>query len=346
MDFPLKPGFWYRAQVDIRPMVDIHEHFRDVYETRGGCVGGPGEYSNYARPALAGIGELPMLPENLKTMPIVCHHPTYSYQVQANICAALKSLLKLSSLDEDGLRVATDNYAYIETDKAIRYEVNADELTKIRGFVERFGPLVHDFSEFCRPLRYYPLMNHIPADLEKGYGTRLMQVGWEHFYFLDWRDYIQGLHRTSLTAGNVSPLLSPPAIFYLWAADMLAALKQFPDWPGCRLFLANRMSSFRQLPASAWGQQGIYLTGELFDYLAFHIRYGLKAVETTENIPCLDCGNLFSNQDDRRYGTCPDCRNSIEKAPHAKKLEAQKLHAKNLNAKRQERYRERHAGKA
>jgi hypothetical protein len=148
----------------------------------------------------------------------------------------------------------------------------------VRTFVARWGPLVVDFAgwliatERSRVDRGHPLVEPL-------WLSPLARLGAEGLLWpSEWRRWVTSI-RDRLSARHDPPLLTPvPVAFYLWAAAMLTALHRHPEWPGCQLFLANRLASMRLLPEGLLAAeltdeerarpQTAWLWGELLDYLA------------------------------------------------------------------------------
>ena len=283
MDVKLHPGDWYTGQAFCLTVGEIHEHYARQIHQKGTLL-----------PKLCVSGDTVML----QTI------PQEAYSVQQHIRAALKSLLVLAADEETVYQMVQGYEGGNISDFQERYFAVAEErIGPISQFAKKYGPLIHDFADFCRPLR-----NQSPL-FAFTYGDTMTRVGMEHKLFgEEWEGYCVGLRSAGLVSSNVSPLLPAPVGLYLWAADMLTALKKFPEEPGCQLFLTNRLMSLRLVPASSWSTgKSLFQIGELLDYLALHAAYGLVNVAEGEYVPCRGCGIVFYRLQGRIY-YCEKCR--------------------------------------
>jgi len=300
MELQLKPGHWYKADTDLVSLAELHNQYEEM--VKRGCsyvYRGVGESK---RSQWLEFGEKASFPSpgNLADSILPRHRPTYIYELKQHIRSASRDILALTTKDESALHDVVE--CYLGKEIAIPYYYNADDE---RMFITNYGPLIHDFADYFRP---YP--NYLPL-FAVTQRVELAMVGDERIFWSDWGAYCQGLRRSGLTSSNITPLMYTPIEFYLWAADMLAALKRYRNWWGCQLFLANRIMSMQILPSTAWAKNtGLYLIGELFDYLALHIAYGVVNVKVdTRKCATPYCGNEFSLLKlDKRFKFCPECR--------------------------------------
>ena len=306
MNYPLQPSHWYKANIDTLTVRDLHEHYKEMLGYGRNLVGGVGECASNNLPEIDAT-QL-QEPGRLADEVLLRYMPTFTYPVSKHIRGAVKALLALATKDDEYRQQLHDIYIFKRSDIAIDYEVTVEELARIQEFVAQYGPLVHDFAEFCRPVRNFPkLFAFAPNDITN-YG------GLEYYLYMQWATYGESLRKAGLVASNITPLLWTPVKFYLWAADLLAALQQNPDWPGCRLFLANRMASLRLLPANNWGivKKDFYIIGELLDYMALQVAFGMVPTAEGEIWNCQnpDCkaeSPIFTRID-RRFQYCPACQ--------------------------------------
>jgi hypothetical protein len=209
------------------------------------------------------------------------------------------------------------------------------------AFVTEFGPLIQDFGAWCSDTEYGAFVSRHPVS-SLDLTSPLLQLGHERFLWPEpWRNWAIGSYRHAARRAPV-PLVPPPAGFYVWAALMLTALSDHPEWPGCQLFLSNRLASLRLVDDAAWApwlvehhkpprgrRFSARLHGELLDYLALAAAYRSSAARADElrTTTCAYCGTPFLTGDGRRR-YCDRCSSP-----------------QTHNAVAQQRYRDRHKSK-
>lgn len=180
---------------------------------------------------------------------------------------------------------------------------------RVREFVSRYGELVRDFAGWCARVQGQPWEH-----------PDLAYSGHEARWWGEWATWAQGWGRRA-----EGPLdLAAPVAFYLWAAVMLTALRRHPEWPGCQVFLANRIAGLRlgcggQL-RSLWldatgkgrrpervGKANVFVYGDLLDYLG--AAAGARGWEDRARV-CAnpECRAVFVSGDGRRR-YCEGCAN-------------------------------------
>ena len=188
------------------------------------------------------------------------------------------------------------------------------------SFVERFGPLILDFGAWCSETEYGAFVARHPASAGDVH-SYLLQLGHERFMWpRQWRRWATECYAHS---ARISPIAKVPAPvgFYVWAAYMLLALQEHPEWPGCQLFLADRLASLRLVMDATWfpelaewtgPHQGRRLSarlyGELLDHLALAAAYRSSpaTVKGPRPAPCENCQVSFLTSD-RRRRYCDAC---------------------------------------
>ncbi len=191
----------------------------------------------------------------------------------------------------------------------------------VADFVAAFGPLILDFGAWCVDAEYGAFVSRHPASA-LDLSSSLLQLGYERFMWpTQWRKWATTCYERATCVLPVRPVAAPVA-FYVWAAHMLTALREHPEWPGCQLFLANRLASLRLVADATWfpelaarlrPRQGRRLAarlyGELLDYLALAAaRWGPASATHPSVVPCENCGVSFVTTDGRR-SYCDACSN-------------------------------------
>lgn len=191
----------------------------------------------------------------------------------------------------------------------------------VRKFVATYGPLVADFGEWLAAGERARVGRGHPA-VEPLWQSPLARLGADvRLWPEEWRRWANSIH-TKLSPRRDPPFLVPaPVGFYLWGASMLIALRRHPEWPGCQLFLAGRLSSMRLLPdglllrgvttAEQDHLPTARLWGELLDYLALAAAYARQPDAPLGLRVCAnpECGKAFVTMHrGRRY--CRKCSNS------------------------------------
>jgi len=185
-------------------------------------------------------------------------------------------------------------------------------------FVAMYGPLILDFGVWCYDDAYGAFVSrHWVSALHLHSPLRFLGSE-RHLWPAGWTKWATTAYRTVGRQIEPTKTIPPPVGFYVWAAYMLTALREHPEWPGCQLFLANRMASLRLAPM-AWFPQlaerterprgprvSARLYGELLDHLALAAAYqrGARIAETATQ--CRNCEVWFTI-DDRRRKYCDDC---------------------------------------
>jgi len=193
---------------------------------------------------------------------------------------------------------------------------------KVVTFVARFGPLILDFGAWCSDTEYGAFVSRHPGSAPR-LSSYLLQLGHERFLWpKGWRKWATECYEFSGTVQPVHPVPAPVG-FYVWAAYLLTALCEHPEWPGCQLFLANRLASLRLASDAIWfpelaqwtkPHQGRRLSarlcGELLDYLALFAAYRSVSVAgaNLRAIMCPSCDTTFTTSDGRRR-YCNRCSN-------------------------------------
>jgi hypothetical protein len=186
-------------------------------------------------------------------------------------------------------------------------------------FVEEYGPLILDFGIWSNETGYGSLARRDPA-LEGYYATPLRFLANERYMWpRRWRRWAVEASLDALGRGEPAAAVAPPVGFYVWAAYMLTALREHPEWAGCRIFLANRLASLRLVSDEDWypalvkhypSREGRRLAarlhGDLLDYLALGAAYqaGPRSIDMT--VPCARCLTPFPTDDGRRR-YCDSC---------------------------------------
>ena len=186
-------------------------------------------------------------------------------------------------------------------------------------FVNKYGPLILDFGAWCHDTEYGSFASRHPATA-LDYAAPVRLLANERFIWpRRWRRWATELFVTAGRFVEPPPKVPPPVGFYVWAAYMLTALRDHPEWRGCQLFLANRLASLRLVSDVTWfpalakhftSHQGRRLAarlhGELLDYLALAAAYrsGPRSIERI--VLCQRCGVLFPAADGRRR-YCDSC---------------------------------------
>ena len=188
----------------------------------------------------------------------------------------------------------------------------------VRELVATYGPLVADFGQWLAGGERARVGRGHPA-VEPLWQSPLARLGADvRLWPEEWRRWANSIH-TKLSPLRDPPFLVPaPVGFYLWGASMLTALRRHPEWPGCQLFLAGRLSSMRLRPDSlllrgtTTAEQSqpprVRLWGELLDYLALAAAYPRQSDTPLDLRVCAypECGESFaSTHRGRRY--CPKC---------------------------------------
>jgi len=191
------------------------------------------------------------------------------------------------------------------------------------AFVDRFGPLILDFGAWCFDTEYGAFPRLHPASALSTTSC-LVQLGHERFLWpRGWRQWATKSYQHVM---HIWPtrMVPPPVGFYVWAAYMHTALSEHPEWPGCQLFLANRLASLRLVSDEAWfpslmestkRRQGRRLSarlyGELLDYLALAAAYRSSSGRAKDQrmVICKNCRAAFLIDDGRR-SLCGDCSNA------------------------------------
>ncbi len=186
-------------------------------------------------------------------------------------------------------------------------------------FVAKYGPLILDFGTWCADTEYGAFVSRHPASAY-GYGSILQSLGNERFLWpREWRRWATGVYSAVERHLEPRPRVPAPVAFYVWAACMLTALHQHPEWLGCQLFLANRLASLRLVFDEHWlpeitdhlkPHQGprlaARLDGDLLDYLAVAAARKRRPGVVHRVGRCENCGLPFSADDGRRW-YCPAC---------------------------------------
>ncbi|MBN1458754.1 MAG: hypothetical protein JXA57_04405 [Armatimonadetes bacterium] len=186
-------------------------------------------------------------------------------------------------------------------------------------FVEEYGPLILDFGTWCNETGYGYRARRDPA-LEGHYTTPLRFLANERYMWPKrWRRWAIDASLDALARGEPPAAVAPPVGFYVWAAYMLTALREHPEWAGCRIFLANRLASLRLVSDGDWNpalvnhypsregrRLAARLHGELLDYLALGAVYhgGQRSIDKI--VPCARCLTPFPSDDGRRR-YCDSC---------------------------------------
>jgi len=185
-------------------------------------------------------------------------------------------------------------------------------------FVGDYGPLILDFGVWCHDSAYGAFVSRHWATASDP-SSWLLFLGSERFLWPpSWRKWATAVY-TTLGRRVVPPKTVPPPVgFYVWAAYMLTALTDHPEWPGCQLFLANRLASLRLVPMTWFPELAEYtkphqgrrvsarLYGELLDYLALAAARQRGPIIAETVILCENCGNAFTTEDGRRR-YCDSC---------------------------------------
>ena len=114
-----------------------------------------------------------------------------------------------------------------------------------------------------------------------------------------------------------------PIGFYLWAGLMIQGLREHPEWPGCQLFLANRVSRLslefaeeekRSLVEAAatrhFQSPAVVVGGELLELLAARVAFGWGASSAglvTRVRTCPICRQEFLRTASHRVYCSDDC---------------------------------------
>jgi len=186
-------------------------------------------------------------------------------------------------------------------------------------FVKGFGPLVRCFGQWCAEAQSTAFAERYASHFFGETVDLMQRAGREHLLWSpDWVRWADAIYR----AGQKSPHQSKPApaplTFYLWAALMLTALREHPEWPGCHLFFTNRLASMRLVSGVGWTapmlakfspeeirRAAIVVDGSLLDYLGAAAGCHDWGVSMGT---CANCSALFDARDGRRR-YCQDCSN-------------------------------------
>jgi len=187
-------------------------------------------------------------------------------------------------------------------------------------FVKTFGPLILDFGAWCCDTEYGAFATRYPS-MAADMTSPLRLLGDERFLWPPkWWKWATRLYGTTGRFREPPVRVPPPIGFYVWASYMMTALREHPDWPGCQLFLANRLAAIRLTPEDAWfpefmariesyrrGQLSARLYGELLDYLALAAAYQRwPTIIGRVALVCPNCGGTFVSSDGRRR-YCDSC---------------------------------------
>ena len=179
-------------------------------------------------------------------------------------------------------------------------------------FAATYGPLILDFGVWCYDDAYGAFVSRHWASALDLYSPLRVLGSERRLWPARWTKWATTAYRTAGRQIEPPRTVPPPMGFYVWAAYMLTALSDHPEWPGCQLFLANRLASlhlapmtwFPELAERTTSHQGprvsARLYGELLDYLALAAAYrrGPSIVETV--ILCENCGAGFATADRRQ----------------------------------------------
>ncbi len=171
--------------------------------------------------------------------------------------------------------------------------------SEVVAFVSDYGELVRDFGLWCGATEERGLAVAGPA---AGLHPLRSRLGNERFLWPDaWRRW--ATKAASAQPSFMAHRVPPPVAFYVWAALMLAAVHDHPEWPGSQLFVANRLASLRLVLDE--GEEGKPTVagpvGELLDYLGSAAAFGVFRMAT-----CVNCSQPFPWRDrKRRY--CDAC---------------------------------------
>jgi hypothetical protein len=191
----------------------------------------------------------------------------------------------------------------------------------VAKFVTRYGDLIRDFGRWSADTEYGGYVasgSMFPED------SPLPLLGNERFLWpRHWRRWAVGVHERFkvLDRGEIVP---SPVAFYVWAALMLTALHEHPEWPGCQLFLANRLASLRFVCGADWPRRKktaqeripVWAVGELLDYLALSAAFGPWPVPARkgEAVRCSSCGHPFKPKHGRERYCSEVCRKDANAA--------------------------------
>jgi len=206
-----------------------------------------------------------------------------------------------------------------------------------REFVEKYGPLILDFGLWCHETGYGFLASRDPVSEGDYRGLLRFLANERYMWPRRWRRWAVEASLDALRQALAPPAVAPPVGFYVWSAYMLTALRDHPEWLGCRLFLANRLASLRLVSDADWfpellqhypSREGRRLAarlhGELLDYLALGAAYrsGPRSIERM--VPCARCRTLFPTDDGRRR-YCDSCsKPKFRRAVRARRHREQK----------------------
>jgi hypothetical protein len=188
-----------------------------------------------------------------------------------------------------------------------------------RDFVKGFGPLVRCFGQWCVEAQS-TLFAERYASRWLGEAVDLMQrIGREHLLWSpDWTQWAEAVYRAGQKRPHLSKPLPAPLTFHIWAALMLSALREHPEWPGCHLFFTNRLAAMRLVSGVGWSthmlaeftpqelrRAAVVVDGSLLDYLGAAAGCHSWGVNMGT---CANCSALFDARDGRRH-YCQDCSN-------------------------------------
>jgi len=326
----VRPGFWSaKGEAEVMTAKLYHEHhFKDWREWR--------------RP-------LPRPPAGLVVFPLSSKpHPRVElYAVERRARGALSALRRVveAARAQKRLRWAVQEYHTVERPQGAPAKSDSEVgdfcllaaeqpavAKAVAAFVRKYGDLVRDFGRWCADTEYggYAASGSLFAR-----NSPLPLLGRERFLWpKPWRRWAVRIYDRFRLLGRWEPVPAPVA-FYVWAALMLTALREHPEWLGSQLFLANRLASLRLLAGGDWTRRRreirgkgpaaqnrlpIWAVGELLDYLALSAAFGewpvpaAKVERQGAMVKCANCGVLFSTDDGRRRycgENCARCSDAI-----------------------------------
>jgi hypothetical protein len=198
-------------------------------------------------------------------------------------------------------------------------------------FAATYGPLILDFGVWCYDDSYGAFVSrHWASALDLHSALRFLGSE-RHLWPARWTKWATTAYRTAGRQIEPPRTVPPPVGFYVWAAYMLTALSDHPEWLGCQLFLANRLASLHLAPMTWFPELSertapprgprvsARLYGELLDYLALAAAYQRGPSIAEAVAPCGNCGVLFSTSD-RRRNYCDSCsKTKIRDAARARR---------------------------
>jgi hypothetical protein len=331
----LESGLWSRrggVEVQMQSAQVYHKrHFGDWGELRRPLPRPPAGLV-VVRTNVAGSaseGDLKARKEELRRRRTVSRARLEIYAVEERVRSSLSELhgVVAAAGASGGLKWAMEQYHAVERSEG-QHSARACELAdfclqaaerpvvvkEVTGFVEKYGDLIRDFGHWCADTEYgggaagrslYPK------------GSPLPLLGNERFLWpRPWRRWATEVYARVTRLGRAQPV-PPPVGFYVWAALMLTALRKHPEWPGSRLFLANRLASMRLVFGEGWppkkdsehkGRIRAWVIGELLDYLALSAAFGWSMPQV-DSVRCALCSTMFLTPDGRRR-YCDPCRES------------------------------------